>query len=362
MSLRAIHQWVPSFAARDAVGGHARQIRRVVRDELGLESDVYVVDAQAAVRSISSHYRRHRPDDSGESAVLYHLSVGSEMADALLDRPEPLLVDYHNITPAHFFDAWEPAASYSVTLGRRQIPSLARRTTAAIADSAYNEGELVAAGYRDTSVVPILLDTATFEHEVDEALARRLGDGGPLWLFVGRIAPNKAQHDIVLAFAAYRRHIEPTARLALVGGPAAHAYDAALRRLLVELDLEDAVELPGSVSDAELGAWYSAADLLVCLSDHEGFCVPLLEAMWNRVPILAYDATAVPETLGRGGVVLTDKSPLHVAVAADRILRDDDLRRSLVEAGTARLADFELERTTARLIEFLTPLVEGDGS
>ncbi len=360
MSLRAIHQWVPSFAARDAVGGHARQIRRVVREELGLESDVYVVDAQPAVRSISTSYRRHRHDPSGESAVLYHLSVGSEMVEALLDRPEPLLVDYHNITPAHFFDAWEPSAAYSVTLGRRQIPMLARRTAAAMADSGYNEDELRTAGYRNTGVVPILLDTASFDHEVDEAMARRLDDGGPLWLFVGRIAPNKAQHDIVLAFAAYRRHLDPSARLALVGGVSSHAYDTALRELIAELDLEDAVELTGSVSDAELGAWYAAADLLVCLSDHEGFCVPLLEAMWNRLPILAFEATAVPETLGSGGLVLPDKSPMHVAVAADRILRDDELRRSLVDAGTERVADFELKRTTARLVEFLTPLVEGE--
>lgn len=360
MSLRAIHQWVPSFAARDAVGGHARQIRRVVREELGLESDVYVVDAQPAVRSISTNYRRHRFDASGESAVLYHLSVGSEMVDALLARPEPVLVDYHNITPAQYFDAWEPSAAYSVTLGRRQIPMLARSTTAAMADSGFNEDELRTAGYRNTGVVPILLDTATFQHEVDEALAERLGDGGPLWLFVGRIAPNKAQHDIVLAFAAYRRDIDPTARLALVGGVSSHAYDTALRKLVTELDLDEAVDLTGSVTDAELGAWYAAADLLVCLSDHEGFCVPLLEAMWNRLPILAFDATAVPETLGGGGVVLSDKSPLQVAVAADRILRDDELRRALIEAGTERVADFELKRTTARLVEFLTPLIEGD--
>ncbi|MEM9035727.1 MAG: glycosyltransferase [Actinomycetota bacterium] len=357
--LDALHQWVPSFASRDAIGGHARQIQKVVRERMGLQSEIYVVDAQPAVRSISSSYKKHRADDSGRSGIVYHLSVGSEMAGALADRPEPLVVDYHNITPARFFDAWEPSAAYSVSLGRRQIPQLARRSTAAMADSAYNEDELVQAGYGSTGVVPILLDTATFDHEVDEAMAERLRQGGPLWLFVGRVTPNKAQHEIVLAFAAYRRLVDPMARLAIVGGVSSHAYDTALRKLVAELGLGDAVDLTGSVSDAELGAWYAAADVLVCLSDHEGFCVPLLEAMWNGVPIVAFATTAVPETLGDGGLLLHDKSPVHVAVAVDRVLRDDALRTAMIDAGRARIADFALERTTEQLVEFLTPVVEG---
>lgn len=357
--LGALHQWVPSFAPRDAIGGHARQVQRVVREQMGLESEIFVVDAQAPVKAMSTSYKRHRLDPTGRSAILYHLSVGSEMVAALLERPEPLIVDYHNVTPAAFFDAWEPSAAYSVSLGRRQISQLARRSTAAMADSAYNEDELIQAGFGRTGVVPILLDTATFDRDVDDATARRLGNGGPLWLFVGRVSPNKAQHDLVLAFAAYRRLVDPTARLAVVGGVASHAYEIALRKLVAELGLGDAVELTGSVSDAELGAWYAAADVFVCLSDHEGFCVPLLESMWNEVPIVAFASTAVPETLGPGGLLLGDKSPVPVAVAVDRVLGEAAVRDALVAAGRARIADFALDRSAERLVEFLNPVVEG---
>ncbi len=355
MGLCALHQWVPSFADRDAIGNHAREIRRELHD-MGIESDIHVVDARPSVSHLARHYRRHRPDPSGRSGILYHLSVGSEMADALLERPEPVIVDYHNITPTRFFDAWEPQAAYSVAMGWRQLPLLAPRSTAAMADSSFNEGDLVAAGFGVTGVVPILLDTGGFERGVDAGLVDRLrSEGGSRWLFVGRLAPNKCQHDVVKAFSVFRRLYDPGARLDLVGGVTSPAYGRAVEGLVGALGLGDVVRMVGSVSDEELGAFYSAADVLVCLSEHEGFCVPLVEAMWHGVAVVAFGSSAVPETVGSGGLVLGSKAPGVVAAAVARVVGDPVVREGLVAAGRARVGELSLERSRAALRRFLAP-------
>lgn len=357
--LRALHQFVPSFSSRDAIGGHVIQVQRALRD-YGLESEIYVVDARSDVDHLSKHYRKCVPDHSGESAIMYHLSVGSEMAKHLLGRPEPLVVDYHNITPGRFLDCWHYEAAYSVTIGAQQVPTLAPRTSLAIADSAFNAADLEAAGYRQVGVVPILLDAKTFERGIDHNLSEKLRNcPGSRWLFVGRIVPNKAQHDLIKAFAMYRRLYDPQAHLDIVGGMSSVLYQEVLEQMVGILGLDEAVSFTGSVSDSELGAYYDAADVLVCLSDHEGFCVPLIESMHNSLPIIAFEAGAVPETLGTAGLVLEDKTPARVAAAVHKVLNDERLRDQMIASGHERMNEFSLDSTRRRLIEALSPIIQG---
>jgi glycosyltransferase involved in cell wall biosynthesis len=354
---RAVHQLVPSFAPRDAIGNHTLQVQDVLRG-LGLASEIYVADARPEVAHLSRPYR-----DLGEAAdtwLLYQSSTGSPMADWLLGRPEPKLVNYHNITPASVFAPWEPHVGVELQAGRRQLADLAAVTELAVADSTYNERELIALGYRKTTVVPILLDTSTFDHAVDEAALDRLraeAAGGATWLFVGRIAPNKAQHDLVKAFAVYRRVYDDRARLRLVGGASSHRYLTALQAYVDELGLAHAVDLPGDVPDGVLGAHYRAADVYVSASDHEGFGVPLVEAMYHGVPVVAYGSTAVPETLGDGGLCLADKSPSALATAVHRVCRDAAVRAALVAAGHRRVAQFDLVVNRRRFADAVASVV-----
>ncbi len=175
---------------------------------------------------------------------------------------------------------------------------------------------------------------------------------------MGRVAPNKAQHDVVKAFAWYRRVFDAGASLTLVGGVSAGSYWSALERFVDELGLSGAVRLAGSVSDGELEGLYRSADVFVCLSEHEGFCVPLLEAMAHGVPVVALGAAAVPETLGDAGLVLESKRPPLVAEAVARVMGDDALRRGLVEAGRHRLEHFSLARSRQTLLDALQPILE----
>ena len=215
-------------------------------------------------------------------------------------------MNYHNITPAALLRDWEPAVAYEAALGRTQLARLAPQSRFAVADSAFNESELAALGYEGTAVVPLLIDMHAKSDEPDAALTtslmrRKEREGGADLLYVGKISPHKAPHDLVKMLDVLRRIADPAARLHLVGSPLGVTYEPALRAFVEELGLTTAVNLPGSVTGPELEAYFRVADVFVMASDHEGFCVPLAEAMGHGVPVVAYGVTAVPETVGGGG-------------------------------------------------------------
>ena len=348
----SVHQLVPSFAPRNAIGDHTLQVQSVLRG-LGYDSDIYVGDAWREVAHLTKPYRELPPSPDGW--LLYQASTGSPIADWVQERPERLLMNWHNITPASFFAPWEPHVGVELAAGRRQIAALAGRTELAVCDSAYNEEELVALRYRRTTVVPILLDTSTFGEPVE----RHPPATGATWLYVSRVSPNKAHHDLLKSFAVYRRVYDQHAVLRLIGGSASHAYSTALQELAVALRIDDAVDWMGDASDAAKHAAFRDADVFVALSDHEGFGIPLLEAMHHRVPVVAYGSSAVPETVGDGGLCLPTKEPTRVAAAVHRVVTDRELRDALVAQGTARLAEFDLAGNKQRFADAVRSAVEG---
>jgi len=361
----AVHQFLPVFAAGDAIGNHVLRIRDTLR-AAGYESEIFADHVQPPLRKQARHFLEFRPPAGGGRVhLLYHLSTGSRMAAWLADQPVPLAVDYHNITPPEYFDRWEPAAGDVARQARAEMRRLASSAVYGLADSAYNAAELTDEGYPDTAVVPILIDFAEYDAAPDTAtltrLRRRAEGGGAQWLFVGRVAAQKCQHDIVAAFAAYRRLFDPKARLSIVGGRTLLVYSRALERLAAELDVADAVDFTDNLKFPQLLAQYRAADVFVALSEHEGFCVPLVEAMHFGVPTVAFASTAVPETVGDATLLLPDKDPLTVAVAVQRVLSDDVLRKALIEAGHRRVEHFSLVNNQRRLLEALEPRLAGIG-
>lgn len=346
--MKALHQFVATFEP-GATGAHMLEVQRLAREVLGVGSDLFAEHRRGPHAGAVKHHGEYK--GGADDVLVYHMAIGSVVTDFVVDRPEPLVVDFHNITPAHFIEPWEPAAAYGCAWGRNQLKELAVRAELGVGHSRYSEEELRFEGFADTAVAPLLLDLSSFESDVDDALLDRLRSvPGGNWLFVGRLAPNKCQHDLVKALALYRRLYDPDARLHLVGGSSADAYVEAIKGFAAELGLADAVHLPGAVSPAALAAYYKAADVFVSVSEHEGFCVPVVEAMWNRVPVVAYAAAAVPETVGDGGVLLPAKDPLTVAAAVARVLADRD---AVVEAGSRRLADFDLAATRAAWVDLL---------
>lgn len=360
--MTAVHQFVPTLAPRDAVGRHYLAVQATLR-AAGYDSDIYSYEAKEEYKRLARPFMSFdNSSPAGSTWLMYHSSVGSPVADFVGARDEPLIVDYHNITPAPFFARWEPAIAGALMKGRRQLAELEVRAQLGLADSAFNAQELTDLGYRKTAVVPILLDVATLDDApADPTTLARLSDrkarGGIDWLFVGRLAPNKAQQDLVKAFAAYRRLYDDRARLHLVGGSSSHQYETALIAFIEALDLGDAVDLAGGVSAGALTAYFETADVYVTASEHEGFCVPILEAMHHRIPIVAYSAAAVPETLGDAGLLLDAKDAYTIAAAVQRVASDAPLRARLIAAGTERLREFDIDKSRRKLLDAISSVV-----
>ncbi len=349
MKITSVDQFIPSLVRRDAIGSHSLAVQSLLI-EMGYRSELYVGNSGPDLAKMVRPYASYK---GGEGAVaLYQASTGSPISEFLAARPEPLLLSYHNITPSDMWERWEPAVAQELDMARQQLAALAGRCFHAIADSSYNEAELLELGYHSTSVAGPLVDPMAGASHADPIISDWLASwrrrGGSVILFVGRIAPNKAQHDLIKAFALYRKHYEPTARLCLVGSPASPRYFEALRSFVQRLGLDDVVDMPGGVSGEELLAYYEHADVFVCLSEHEGYCVPLVEAMYHDVPVISYGSSAVGETVGDGGLVLSFKDAPRVAAAINRVIGDPVVSKEMVRLGRRRAQELSLDANRDR--------------
>lgn len=359
---RRVDQFVPSYVLHDAISNHVRQLRRALLDA-GHETEVFYEFVAPGLEDEGRPYLDSDSTPDRDRLILYHASTDSGMAPWLTSaasRGQVVALDYHNITPARYFALWEPRAARSMEKARQELADLIPLCSAAVADSPYNEQELIDLGHKTTAVAPLLFDLSDYHREPDpSALSRLRAEGaGPLLLFVGRLAPNKCQHDVIASFAIYRRLFAPGARLALVGGATSLRYMRSLEAMISELGLEGSVELAGSAPFPELLAYYRAADMFVCLSEHEGFCIPVIEAMELGVPVLAYKAAALTDTVADAGVLIDDKDPLSVAVALNDLFSESERRAALIEAGRCRAAEFDLRRTAPLFMSRLADVVD----
>ncbi len=348
MRLRRAHQFTATVAYGDAIGNDTFELQRLFWRR-AVASDVFAQEAKTGVEPFVRPWHELRDVATAETALLVHHSMGNDAVSEVARLPHRKAVVYHNITPSRFFHGISEQLVRHSDLGREQLAELARTSELGIADSEFNRTELEEAGFARTAVVPILTDPAQLDVEPDPRVAAELADERTSVLVVGQILPQKAVHDAVDAFARYRE-TDCSARLYLVGphgmsGP----YLDRVRERIERLGIADSVRLTGAVPIEELVAYYRGATVLLTLSDHEGFNVPLLEAMRFGLPIVAHAAGATPETLGDAGVLLEGKSPDDVAAALERVVRDGGLRKALIERGHARLAEFAPERVTERL-------------
>ena len=359
-----IDQVIPSIVERDAVSHHTLEAQRVLRS-MGFASEIFARDMGPGLAGRVRPLGELPQEGDGSQWVCYQLSIGSPAADVVLAHPGPKIVNYHNITPAPLVESWMPLLGDEVRLGRSQLVRLAEVTEMGIGVSRFNTSELVQAGYRRTAVAPLMVDVANFDPPPDRSKATALSHekerGGADWLFVGQMLPHKSHQDVVKAFACFLRAFDPCARLHLIGRESCPSYAEGIRRYVKALGIADSVDLAGSVSSSELAAYYRAADVLVCCSEHEGFCAPLLEAMRHGVPVVAYGVAAVPETVLDAGVVLATKMPSVVAAAVHQVLVDRSLRELLVERGTERAGEFTLERARRAFANAVGAAVAGGG-
>ncbi len=349
----AVHQFHPTLGPGDAMSNHVFALRDRLR-EWGYQSDAYAVETKPGVENEVVSYRRLFRSLRPEDTLILHFSIGNEVFDQLVKIPSRRVLVYHNITPPEFFSGINDHAAAFARLGLRQVEAIAPSIDLAIGVSAFNRQDLDDLGFKKTAHVPILIDWTLYDTPPDPAVLARWSVFGRKLLFVGRISPNKRHDDLLRMFAYYRRCVDREAHLLLVGSYRDHAaYYARLRELQRALGLEDSVTFTGGVSLAELCAYYREADCFVSLSEHEGFGVPLLEAMRFDVPVVAYDAAAVGETVDGAGLLLRGRDLAEAAEACALAIEDEKLRADLTAAGRRRVADFDTEKVARRTREAL---------
>ncbi len=352
-------QVLPTLAFGDAVGNHTRALDLLLKD-MGYMTEIYALNIDKRLGKGKAKYIDDFPGVDPEDVILYHLSTGSDLNREIPKLKCRKIVNYHNVTPPKFFTGICAELEERSQKGVEQVKKMAEAFDFGIADSFFNKKELLEMGYTcPIEVAPILIDFEDYRRRPNPDVVARYQDDVTNIVFTGRIAPNKKQEDIIAAFYHYKKYFNSKSRLILVGsGKGMEKYLNKLKGYVRKLGLEEAVLFTGHVKFNEILAYYRIADIFLCMSEHEGFCVPLVEAMQFQIPIVAYDSTAIGDTLGGSGFLLKEKEPMLTAAVIDRIMTDVCLRKQLVEGQKRRLQDFSHEVVMERFRRLLHDYIE----
>lgn len=347
-------QMIPTIAYGDAVGNDAIAMQKAIR-AMGYETNIYAEHVIPPITKKTALTLDKVPELTKEDVILYHLSTGSQLNFDVANYPARLIVVYHNVTPPHYFADNDQLIREINEWAMEGVRFLAKHADYCLADSNYNKQELLAYGYKcPIDVLPILMPLEDYTAKPDAKVLKKLQSDKTTLLFTGRIAPNKCQQDVIRTFYYYKKYYNPNSRLILAGSfKEENLYYAKLKRYVYELGMEEDILFTGHTKFASILAYYRMADAFVCMSEHEGFCVPLVEAMLFDVPILAYNSSAIPDTLGGAGLLLQDKNPLEAAAVLHRLMNSQELRKSVIAGQQKRLDTFRYQVVAKTFSELL---------
>lgn len=344
----AIYQLLPGFAYGDAISNQAIIIREYLRKK-GYISEIITEHLDPGMAHEASFFKDDKEIIAG-AGLIYHHSIGAGLTDFVIQHKGPKSLVYHNVTPPAMVCDNDPALAAILEQGIQDLQVLAPHFSVSVGDSQFNSQDLENNGFVSPSVLPIVVPPEKWNIQADPFMMDRLQDGKDNILFVGRLIANKCQHDLIEAFAAYHA-MYGNCRLILVGGfIKEESYYQSLKKLVHDAGLGDDVLFAGKVPDSILHACYRCSHLFWSMSDHEGFGVPLIEAMWFDLPVFAYKSSAVPETLGEGGLLFTEKQDLQQLAATARLLmHDSELRDTVIAGQRSRRGTFVPEAIEPRI-------------
>jgi L-malate glycosyltransferase len=353
--------------AGDAVGRHTQRLRDAIVAR-GIPSRIYVQGTEAMTASETEDFSAYAATRHPGDVLVYQFATASDLAPWLTARHETLVVNYHNVTPPELYEPWDRDIARIQRRARGELHVMAPRTALAIADSTFNVADLTAAGYGATAVVPPIAAitlgrpaTGATRGTADPAArTRSIAQGrGARWLCVGRLAPNKAVEDALMALVVTRARHDPDATLTVVGKSVQEGYHGALRRFVADMGLEQAVTFRGHVSDDEVASAFDQADLLIVPSVHEGFCVPMVEAMAVGLPVVASRSGVSRDVLGEAGIMVDTHDPETLADAIAGLLADPVRYSALARAGQGQLRALDLVGSGDRIVDLLLALRGG---
>lgn len=359
---KKIVQLVPGVNYGDAVGNDVIALQKYLTDK-GYNTGLYAPRIDARLKNLGIHYLSVMPVMQVDDILIYHYTHCPPNMEQILNNCNcRKIMIYHNITPPVYFQKYRP--EFAKLLSERRIKLQGQKDLfmCCLTDSEYNKVDLQNEGYScPIEVLPILVPVEDYMQTPDGNILERYShDGITNILFVGRIVPNKRIEDVIRVFSYYHININSKSRLFIVGSDAmgGDVYPYLLKSLVEDNGMEEHILFTGHISFTELLAYYKLADVFLCMSEHEGFCVPLIEAMLFSVPILAYDAAAVPETIGDAGIIVNTKDPATVAESLHRLVTDLALRESLSEKMQKRIDYFSYKNITEKFESYLNAMIK----
>lgn len=353
-----VHQIMATLGYGDAIGNEALGIQRALR-AAGHDSEIIVETADPRLEDRTVDYRDMIDELAPDDLLIHHFSLGSRASRTAFALPSRMMLVYHNITPPQYFLGVHDQLVRQCYHGRRELLPYRSRCDLAVGDSEFNRRELEALGFPRTAVLPVVPDFTHLAVPRDGRILAAYDDEWTNILFVGRLIPNKRPDNVIRFFHAYQTFYRRKARLILAGSYGGfETYLAQLHALVAALGVRD-VHILGQVSNEELTALYDVADLFLCASEHEGFCVPLMEAFHKRVPVVAYAATAVPATMDGGGVLYDTSDPRRVAAIMDAVLSSEAREDQILAAQDAALRRLVGQDFPGLVLKFVHEVLEG---
>ncbi|MBN1223586.1 MAG: glycosyltransferase family 4 protein [Candidatus Aminicenantes bacterium] len=347
-----VHQFATSLSYGDAISDEMLEIQGGLRDK-GYKSEIFIRFYEPRMAGYIKDFREYTKYSSGENVVIFHFSIGSPVSKMFFRIPDKKIMIYHNITPYEYFLDYHRILSRECYKGRLEIKLFVDKVDLALGDSEFNRQELEQQGYPNTGVLPLLLNLEKFDRPGDSVVRRIFSNGKWTLLFVGRVIPNKKFEDVIKVFHFYKKFYNADSQLILAGDyRGMERYHAALQKLVDKLELRD-VHMTGHIEFSELISYFKLADVYLSMSEHEGFGVPLIEAFYNRTPVIAFAAGAVEETMNGGGILLRRKDFMRTAALLDRLRQDQKFRERIVASQHEALKRYERGNVTRILMSHI---------
>ncbi len=350
-----IEQFLPAFHYGDAIGNSAFCLHEFLLGQ-GIDSRIIALTIDENMRDKGTFFKDYKENPA--SLKILHYAVPSPLTDFFLQAKGKKAMVYHNVTPSHFFTDFSDDLVRFTNEGRVHLERLNDCFDMSIAVSNYNAGELKALNFRNVQVFPLLISLDDYAKPYSKAYYNLLKDERKNIVFVGRITPNKKIEDLVKVLFFYKKYLSPSVRLIIAGNPnTLPKYFHAVRDLASRFYLSsDDIMFTGHIRFNELLSVYRLGDLYLSMSEHEGFCLPLIESCYFRLPIIAYDAGAISETIRDAGIVVKEKNYEYIAGLAEKVMNDEGLNKKLKGYADERIAQYKAEALPVKLLELLQTL------
>lgn len=332
---------VVQFSAGFNEGDAISNLMQSIREKLivkGVSCELYSQNIGHTSGKLCKKFNSY--SESKNDIIIYHHSIHSKVLEFInnISSSSKKILIYHNVTPFEYIKNYDLNLSYYLQRGREELYEMKSSFDLNFAVSQFNKNELDKIGFKDVKIFPIKLNLKNFQiYEKENSELFRL-------IFVGRIAPNKKQCDLIKLASILKKFSFPF-HLTLAGkiAPELISYKLELDNLIKYFQLESYVDFLQNSDQQILSRLYSNSDIFICMSEHEGFCVPLMEAMYYKLPIIAYKAGAVPETLGKGGILFSEKKFEYIAELIIKIKNDLNFKKLLIKNGTDRFRELSRE-------------------